>query len=72
MYDYNVNLFGKMSVSVVAESKEDADRILNDTIDSIRIKDIKEKLSNNKNVEIKDSKVNTTIYKNIVEKGVER
>ena len=57
MYDYKVNLYGNMEVTVVAESKEEAERILKDTIESITVKDIRDKLSPNKDVEIKESHV---------------
>ena len=58
MYDYKVNLYGNMEVTVVAESKEEAVRILKDTIESITVKDLRDKLSPNKDVEIKESYVN--------------
>ena len=58
MYDYKVNLYGNMEVTVVAESKEEAERILKDTIESITVKDLSDKLSPNKDVEIKESHVN--------------
>ena len=57
MYDYKVNLYGNMEVTVVAENKDEAERILKDTIDSITVKDIKDKLSPNKDVEINKSYV---------------
>lgn len=57
MFDFKVNLYGNMQVTVVAENKEEAERILKDTIDSITVKDIREKISNRDNVEIKDSGV---------------
>ena len=44
-----------MEVTVVADNKEEAQRILNDTIESITVKDIKEKLSPNKDVDINKS-----------------
>ena len=43
--------------AVVAENEEEARRILKDTLDSITVKDIKDKLSKNIDVEIKESKV---------------
>ena len=61
MYDFNVNLYGKMQVTVVANSKEEALRILNDTIDSITVKDLKDKLSRDNNVEIKKRQMNGDI-----------
>lgn len=61
MYDFNVNLYGKMQVTVVADNKEEALRILNDTIESITVKDFKDKLSRDNNVEIKKSQMNVDI-----------
>ena len=55
MYDFKINLYGKMEVTVVADNKEEAQRILNDTIESITVKDIKEKISPNKDVDINKS-----------------
>lgn len=55
MYDFKVNLYGNMEVTVVADNKEEAQRILNDTIESITVKDIKEQLSPNKDVDINKS-----------------
>lgn len=55
-YEFNVNLYEKMKITVVAENEEEA-RILKDTLDSITVKDIKDKLSKNIDVEIKESKV---------------
>lgn len=73
MYDFKVNLYGNMEVTVVAESKEEAQRILNDTIESITIKDIKDKLSPNKDVDINKSfvEVMSKEQKN-KDRGVER
>ena len=69
MYDFNVNLYGKMEVTVVAESREEAERILNDTIESITIKEIRDKLSPNKDVEINKSHIS---YINNLQKNKER
>ena len=55
MYDFKINLYGNMEVTVVADNKEEAQRILNDTIESITVKDIKEKISPNKDVDINKS-----------------
>ena len=55
MYDFKINLYGNMEVTVVADNKEEAQRILNDTIKSITVKDIKEKISPNKDVDINKS-----------------
>lgn len=69
MFNFDVRLLGRMQVTVIAESREEATRILKDTIDSITISDIKDKLSKSEIVEIKDSKIKeeirTTKNKNI-------
>lgn len=72
MFDFNVKLLGNMSVTVIAENKEEAERILNDTIDSITVKDIREKLSNRDEVEIKNSNVITELREKNKERGAER
>jgi len=73
MYDYKVNVYGNMEVTVVAESKEEAERILKDTIESITVKDLRDKLSPNKEVEIKESHVNVmSEQQKNKERGVER
>jgi len=72
MFDFNVKLMGNMTVTVVAESKEEAERIINDTINSITVKDIREKLSNRDEVEIKNSNVITELKEKNKEREVER
>lgn len=72
MFDFNVKLMGNMSVTVVAENKEEAERILKDTIDSIPVKDIREKLSNRDEVKIKNSNVITELREKNLERGDER
>ncbi len=72
MFDFNVRLAGNMSVTVVAENKEEAKRILNDTIDSITVKDIRDKLTNRDDVEIKSSNVSTEFKEKLKDRGVER
>ncbi len=72
MFDFNVKLYGKMYVTVVAENKEEAERILNDTIDSITVKDIREKLTNRDDVEIKNSNVVTELSEKSKDRGAER
>lgn len=73
MFEFKVNLYGNMQVTVVAENKEEAERILQDTIDSITVKDLRDKLSPNKEVEIKESYVNViSEQQRNKERGVER
>ena len=56
-YEFKVNLYERMKITVVAENEEEARRILKDTLDSITVKDIKDKLSKNIDVEINESNV---------------
>lgn len=72
MFEFNVKILGNMSVVVVAENEKEAKRILNDTIESITVKDIKEKLSKNNDVNIKNSKVITDINEKSKDRGAER
>ena len=72
MFDFNVKIFGNMSVSVVAKNEEEAEKILNDTIESITIKDIREKLSRNNEVDIKKSSIVTDINEKLKDRGAER
>lgn len=67
MFDFKVNLYGDIEVSVIAENRDEAERILNETMNSISFKDIKEKISPNKDVEIKESDVKV-LSKHITEK----
>lgn len=70
MFDYNVKIMG--SVSVVAPDEKEAERILNDTLNSITVKDIREKLTNREDVEIKNSNVITELVQKNKDRGVER
>lgn len=72
MYNFNINLYGRMQVTVVAENREEAERILNDTIESITVKDIRDKISKNQDVEIKNSQVTTDIKEKNKERDNER
>ncbi len=72
MFDFNVKLMGNMNVTVVAENKEEAERILKDTIDSITVKDIREKISRSNDVEIKSSNVTTQLQEKSKDRGAER
>ena len=61
-----------MGVTVVAENEEEAKRILNDTLDSITVKEIREKISNRSEVEINNSNIITELRKKNMEREVER
>ncbi len=57
MFEYNVNLLGNATITVVAENKEEAERILKDTMESINLKSLREKDSSRNDVSIIDSEV---------------
>ena len=57
MYDYNVGIFGNATITVIADNKEESERILRDTIESINLKNLKEKETLRDDVSIKKSNV---------------
>ena len=57
MFEYNVNLLGNATITVVAENKKKAERILKDTMESINLKSLREKDSPRDDVSIIDSEV---------------
>ena len=56
-YEFNVKLFGSVTMEVIADSKEEAERIVKDTMDSINIKDLKLKQTTRDDVVIDNSNV---------------
>lgn len=72
-YDYKVNLYERMDVTVVAENEQEADRILKETIENITVKEIRDKLCKNLSVEIKNSRVDEqVVLKNGKDRSDER
>lgn len=72
-YDYKVNLYERMDVTVIAENEQEADRILKETIENITVKEIRDKLCKNLNVEIKNSRVDEqVVLKNSKDRSDER
>ena len=55
-FNLKANIYCSMD-AILAENRKDAERLLNDTIDNITVKEIKEKLSKCREVEIKESKI---------------
>ena len=68
-YEFNVSLFGSMTFEVVAPNHEEAERILKDTMESINIKEIRDKETSREDVNIKKSEIN---YKSTNAKNMER
>ena len=60
-YEFNVKIFGRMTLEVIANSKEEAERMVKDLMDNINIKDIELKENNINDIKINKSEVNTTI-----------
>ncbi len=72
-YDYKVNLYERMDVTVIAENEQEADRILKETIENITVKEIRDKLCKNLSVEIKNSRVDEqVVLKNGKDRSDER
>lgn len=72
-YDYKVNLYERMDVTVIAENEQEADRILKETIENITVKEIRDKLCKNLSVEIKNSRVDEqVVLKNSKDRSDER
>lgn len=57
-YTFNLKLLGNVTMEVVAPNKEEAKRILEDTMNSINLKDLKGKETSREDTTIKNSDVN--------------
>lgn len=64
MYEFNVNVYGKLNLEVIAESKEDAERMVKEVIDNSSLKDILGKDLHNEKITVKQS----SVVKDIIEK----
>ena len=71
-YDYRANINYKVDLTVVAENKEEADRLLQDTIDSITEDKLKELLSQYEQVKIRNGNITKQLYDIERNKEVER
>ena len=71
-YNYKVNINYKVDLTVIAENKEDADRLLQDTIDSITEDKLRELLSQCEQVQIKNGNITRQFYDIERKKEVER
>ena len=61
-YDYKANFNCRMDLTVLAENKEEADRILKDTIESITDEKFKSLLSECTQVEVKNANITKSFY----------
>ena len=71
-YDYRANINYKVDLTVVAENKEEANRLLQDTIDSITEDKLKELLSQYEQVQIRNGNITKQFYDIERNKEVER
>lgn len=69
-FNYKTDIHYRMDVTVIAEDKENADRILNDTIDSIE--EQYKYLFEKENVKVNDAKATHRYYSKEVDREVER
>lgn len=71
-FDYRANINYKVDLTVVAENKEEADRLLQDTIDSITEDKLKELLSQYEQVQVRNGNITKQFYDIERNKEVER
>ena len=71
-YDYKANFNCRMDLTVLAENKEEANRILKDTIESITDEKFKSLLSKCTQVEVKNANITKSFYSLDKNKEVER
>ena len=70
-FNYKANIYHRMDVTVLAEDKENADRILKDTINSIEDQ-YKYLFEQSENVKVQDIKTTHDFYLNNKNREVER
>jgi len=70
-FNYKANVYHRMDITVLAEDKENADRILKDTINSIEDQ-YKYLFEQSENVKVQDIKTTHDFYLNGKNREVER
>lgn len=60
-YEFNVSLFGNVTLEVMAENKEQAKEMVDDLMESIEIKDIRLKETRRDNITISNSDLKMNI-----------
>ena len=60
-YEFNVNLFGKMTLEVFANNEKEAEKMVKDLIDNITVKDIELKENKINEINIKESEVDRKV-----------
>ena len=71
-YEFNVSLFGKVTVGVVAENKEKAKEMVKDLMENIEVKNIRLQETNKDNITISDSNLKMNISNRNRDLAVER
>lgn len=72
-YDFDINLFGKMSITVIAEGKKQAKEMIDDMLDKLTVKNIElQEFEELEDIEVKDSDFKKTIVDKDKRKEFER
>ncbi len=71
-YEFNVSLFGNVTLEVVAENKEQAREMVKDLMENIEVKNIRLQETNKDNITISDSDFKMNISNKNRDLAVER
>jgi polyhydroxyalkanoate synthesis regulator phasin len=71
-YEFNVNLFGNVTLEVIAENKEEAREMVKDLMDNIEIKNIRLKETNKDSITISESEIKLNIASRNKDLAMER
>ena len=71
-YEFNVTLFGNVTLEVMAENREQAKEMVNDLMENIEIKNIRLQETKKENITISDSEFKMNISSKNRDLAVER
>lgn len=71
-YEFNVSLFGNVTLEVVAENKEQVKEMVKDLMENIEVKNIRLQETNKDNITISDSNLKMNISNRNRDLAVER
>ena len=71
-YEFNVSLFGNVTLEFVAENKEQAKEMVKDLMENIEVKNIRLQETNKDNITISDSNLKMNISNRNRDLAVER
>jgi len=71
-YEFNVTLFGNVTLEVMAENREQAKEMVNDLMENIEIKNIRLQETKKENITISDSEFKMNISNRNRDLAVER